>query len=158
MGLDPTARKDEDIQSLGEFGSVVLEQLWTLSGTTGIVRKGDNCVSILCGRAVFLPPREWTSVMLPYKMIVNGHISVFGALHKKGLLSGLAVTKGGQIKVQVWNTTSEVIYLTPKTVLVNVVGTKIEIKRMGESKTREVNIIEEDVDIGKEIEKMIRKK
>ena len=147
-------KKDDPIR----LGSVLLEQMWNLKGTTGIARGSSNSVSVLCGRAVFLPPKQWTQVLLPYKMSVVGGVSVFCGLSRKGLFAGLAITKGGQIKVNVWNTTSETICLMPKTVLVNITGAKVEVKRMGEPETLSINQVIIDEFWREEIKGRIKEK
>ena len=58
----------------------------------GFSRKGENQVSIQAGRAVFLPPKQWKQILLPFKLTVKGHISVFCGLCKKGIIAGLAIT------------------------------------------------------------------
>ena len=42
------------------------------------------------------------------------------ALQKIGLIAGLSLTKRGQLRVNTFNTTDEVVYLTPKIAMVNV--------------------------------------
>ena len=43
---------------LGSLGEVILEQMWPLQGGNAISRKDDQSVSIMGGKAVFLPPKE----------------------------------------------------------------------------------------------------
>ena len=57
---------------------------------------------------------------------------------------GLSVTKGGQINVNAWNVSGESTYLTQSTVLVTVIGTVIEVRRLGYSANQ----------VGIELEKM----
>ena len=52
-------------------------------------------------------------------------------LQRQGLIAGLGITKGGQLRVNVWNATDEAIHLTAKTVMVNVVGAKLSVKYFG---------------------------
>ena len=117
--------EQKESSNLGYLGEVILEQLWPIIGGTAISRKGEESVSIMAGKAVFLPPKEWTQILLPYKINVRGHVSVFCSLNRKGVIAGLAITRGGQIKVNAWNTSEETLYLTPKTLLVTVKGTRI---------------------------------
>ena len=58
-------------------------------------------------------------------------------------MAGLAISKGGQIKINAWDTTDEVMYVTPKTVLVNIVGAKIKVKRMGEKRISTLKEVED---------------
>ena len=49
-------------------------------------------------------------------------MTVVCGLCRTGLVSGLAVTKGGQLRIQVWNSGDEAEQLTAKTVMVNVLS------------------------------------
>ena len=53
--------------------------------------------------------------MLPYKLMIEGRVSIFCALSKKGVLANVTVTNGVQIRVNGCNVTDEAIYLMPKT-------------------------------------------
>ena len=110
---------------------VTLEQLWSMSGSSGIRVHNSHSVSVLACNSVFLPPKQWTRVYLPYKVSVVGGVTLTCGLSRVGLVAGLAVTKGGQLRVNVWNATDETVQLTPKTVMVNVLGARVRIKRHG---------------------------
>ena len=88
-------------------------------------------MSLFSGKSVFLAPREWTRVYLPFKANVNGKVTLVCGLERRGLVAGLSVTKGGHLRVNIWNSTRETIQLTPRTVLVNVLGAKVSIKYLG---------------------------
>ena len=90
-----------------------------------------NHVAVLAGKAFFIPPRTWKRLYLPFKVHVGGGTTIALALQKEGLISGLSITKGGQLRANVYNTTDEVIHLTPKTVMVNVWAEQLEIKYLG---------------------------
>ncbi len=49
---------------------------------------------------------------------------------------GLAVTKGGQLRVQVWNSGDEAVQFMAKIVMVNVMEAEVWIKRMGKGPRR----------------------
>ena len=66
------------------------------------------------------------------------------ALQKEGLISGLSITKGGQLRVNAYNTTDEVIHLTPKTVMVNIWADQLAIKYLGQE-ARVLNIWKEEL-------------
>ena len=53
------------------------------------------------------------------------------ALQKEGLIAGLSITKGGQLRVNVHNSTDQVVHLTPKTVMANVWAEQLEVKYLG---------------------------
>ena len=91
-------------------------------------------------------------------MIVKGHISVFCSLNKKGVIAGLAITRGGQIKVNAWNSTDAALYLTPKTILVTIVGTSILVKKLGLAEKVEVHQLVLEESMWKKIEKEIKKR
>ena len=110
---------------------MTLEQLWSLTDGRGIRVHAENSVSILSGRAIYLPSKEWSKIVLPYKVSVIGGVTLLCGLQRPGLVAGLTITKGGQMKVNMWNSTEETVHLTPKIVLVNVVGSKIKVKNFG---------------------------
>ena len=53
------------------------------------------------------------------------------ALQKEGLIAGLSITRGGQLRVNVLNTTDQVVHLTPKTIMANVWAEQLEVKYLG---------------------------
>ena len=59
-------------------------------------------------------------------------MTVLCGLSRPGLIAGLSVTKGGQIRINIWNSNPEVMQLTPKTILVNIFGAEIAVKYLGE--------------------------
>ena len=151
---------DDQLASVRDSsGSVVLEQMWSLEKNLGVSKKGKNCVSLTAARAVFLPPREWTQILLPYKMTIEGRVSVFCALNKRGVLANVTVTSGGQIKVSAYNVTEETVYLTPKTILVNLAGAQVKIRRFGAEEVERINnltVVEKDY--GEKIKNIIMEK
>ena len=62
---------------------------------------------------------------------MEGGTSVAMALQKEGIIAGLSITKGGQLRVNAYNTTDTVVYLTPKTAMVHVWADELEIKYQG---------------------------
>ena len=131
--------------TLGE-GATDLEQLWSLEGSAGIGVYMPEIVSLLCGKAVFLPPRVFTRVYMPYKVTTRGGVLLAVALLQPGLISGISVTKGGMIRLNVYNSTEETICLTPKTTLVVVRAKNITIKQLGKDVRRINSITAEDPD------------
>lgn len=49
-------------------------------------------------------------------------------LPRAGLIAGLGITKGGHLRLNVWNGTESAIHLNPKTVMVNVFAESISVK------------------------------
>ena len=54
------------------------------------------------------------------------------ALQKEGLIAGLSITKGGQLRVNVCKSTNQVVHLTPKTIMANVWADQLEIRYLGQ--------------------------
>ena len=119
-------------EGINKGGKVLLEQIWDLKGCRGVQLHSDSSASIFAGKSVFLPPREWVRVFLPYKLSVEGGVTVVCGLQRPGLVAGLAVTKGGQLRLNIWNSKTETVQLTPKTTLVNVMGAEVSVKHLGQ--------------------------
>ena len=51
-------------------------------------------------------------------------------------MAGLAVTKGGQLRLNIWNSKLEAIQLNPKMTLVNVLGAEVSVRHFGEKKAK----------------------
>ena len=123
-------------EGINKGGKVLLEQIWDLKGCRGVQLHSDSSASIFAGKSVFLPPREWVRVFLPYKLSVEGGVTVVCGLQRPGLVAGLAVTKGGQLRLNIWNSKTETVQLTPKTTLVNVMGAEVSVKHLGQKFVR----------------------
>lgn len=61
----------------------------------------DTSVSIFSGKSAFLAPKEWIRLFLPYKLHIEGGVTVVCDLQRPGLIAGFAVTKGGQLRLNV---------------------------------------------------------
>ena len=59
------AEEKSEKQDKEVMGKVLLEQVWNLSGEKGLKVHLEGSVSILAGKTVFLPPKNWTRVFLP---------------------------------------------------------------------------------------------
>ena len=115
-------------------------------------------VAVLAGKAFFIPPKTWKRLYLPFKVHVGGGTTVALGLHKEGLIAGLLIMKGGQLRVNVYNTTDEVIHLTPKTVMVNVWAEQLEIKYLGQE-AKVLNIRKEELlTVGEKLREEISQK
>ena len=64
----------------GELGEATLEQLWSLTDGRGIRVHAENSVSILSGRAIYLPSKEWTKIVLLYKVSIVGGVALLYGL------------------------------------------------------------------------------
>lgn len=60
--------------------------------------------------------------------MVEGRVSILCALRKKGVLTNVMDTTRGQIKVDSYNVVEETMYLTPKTILVDLARAQASIK------------------------------
>ena len=97
---------------------------------------------LLSGKSRFLPPREWQRWYLPFKLEVSGGALISSALQREGVISGVIRTLGGMIRLDVYNTSHNVIRITPKTPLVSIGGYKeIKIVRLIPVQTVEVEEI-----------------
>ena len=128
--------KDQESPGLNCGGKVLLEQIWDLKGCRGVQVHSDTSASIFAGKSVFLPPKEWVRVFLPYKLHIEGGVTVVCGLQRPGLVAGLAVTKGGQLRLNIWNSKEEAVQLTPKTTLVNVAGAEVSVRHFGEKEAK----------------------
>ena len=119
----------------------MLVQLWSLGHGTGkgIKYNSEKSVSILAGKSCVLPPQKWTVLYPPYKVNCHGHVTLVCRLTRKGTLSNLIVTAGGQLRIHVLNVTDETIQLTPRTVLVNVLGSEVRVQYFAEG-VEEINM------------------
>ena len=154
--MDPVGfagkRSRKSIKKLGTLhasisagdGCARLEQLWNTEGTRGIQFHSPECVSVLSGRAFFLPPKMWTRLYLPYCVHMEGGVSLTLGLQREGLIAGLAITRAGQLRVNVWNSTDATIYLTPKTSMVHVHAAKIFVRHLGRDSVL-VNSMQQEV-------------
>ena len=128
--------EDQESPGLNCGGKVLLEQIWDLKGCRGVQVHSDTSASVFAGKSVFLPPKEWVRVFLPYKLHIEGGVTVVCGLQRPGLVAGLAVTKGGQLRLNIWNSREEAVQLTPKTTLVNVAGAEVSVRHFGEKKAK----------------------
>ena len=117
-----------------EEGNVMLEQIWNTEGSRGITHHSPELVTILSGRAFLLPPKEWCRIYLPYKIMMQGGVTLTSGLQRVSMIEFLAIKGGGHLRVNAWNLTDEIIYLTPKTTMVNVRGKKIVIWYLGQDR------------------------
>ena len=62
---------------------------------------------------------------------MDGGTSITLALQRAGIIAGLSLTKGGQLRINAFNATGEVIGLTPKIAMVNVHANQLEIRYFG---------------------------
>jgi len=111
-------------------GRVRLLQLWEVEAGRGLtITRGGTLV--LAGKSRFLPPQSWSRLYLPFKVEVEGGITISSALQREGIVSGVVRLIGGQLRMDVFNSTSEVVRLTPKTQMACLAGySSIEVVRL----------------------------
>ena len=73
-----------------------------------------------------------TIIYPPYKVACQGKVTIACGLTRRGTVSNLVVTAGGQLRVHVLNATDKTIQLIPKTILVNVLGSDIKVQHFAE--------------------------
>ena len=113
-------------------GLVLLEQMWESgSGHMGIKTNPNDTFSLTAARSEFLPPKLWKRTLIPYKARIVGASTFVCGLHRPGLVAGLTLTKGGLMNVDIYNSIEEMVYLTPKTVLANILGVDVFIHEFG---------------------------
>ena len=109
----------------------MLEQLWSTVSTRGLSGASSQRVSVLAGKAFFIPPRTWKKLYLPYKIQMIGGATVALSLQKDGLIAGSSLTKAGEPRVNAYNTTNEVVHIAPKIVMAAVWAGQLEVKYLG---------------------------
>lgn len=132
-------------------GKATVEQLWCTEGARGLSAKNPKQVAVQAEKDFFLPPLTWKRLYLPFKVALEGGTSVTLALQKPGVVAGLSLTKGGQLRVNIFNTTKEIIYLTPKTAMANIHADHLEIRYLGKH-PKVLNMeVERIVDFGEKL-------
>ena len=93
-----------DVAKTMNFGwKILLEQMWDLKVCRGVQVDSDTSTSIFVGKSVFLPQKEWVRVFLTCKLHIEGGVTVVCGIQSPGFVAGLAVTKGGQLRLNTWN-------------------------------------------------------
>ena len=117
-------------KSHGRGGTVRVHQQWEIKDGTGIsvTPKG---VQLQSGKPRFLPPKTWERWYLPWKLEVEGGVTIASCFQRPEVLSGVVVTSGGMVRCEVYNTSERVIRVTPTTPLVSLHGhSSIEVVRL----------------------------
>lgn len=96
-------------------------------------------LSLLLGKVHFLGPHSWTALMLPVQLeLRRGPFCVVGALSKEGLVTDVAMTSQGQVRINIYNSTAEVYTLSAKLAVVQVFGVRdLIVSRIGEGEKQE---------------------
>ena len=116
-------------------------QLWEVEAGTGIniTKQGTQ---LLCGTTRFLSPLTWTRVYLPFKLEVQGGVTLSSALQRDGLISGAVRLIGGMMRLDVFNANEDAVKLTPKTQLATLAGySDIQVLKLAHSSA--LNTVEE---------------
>ena len=116
--------------------AILLEQMWDLGGNKGHKLNSDGSVSLTAARSEFLSPQKWKRIQLPYKVSHVDSPTFVCGLQRPGLVAKLSITHGGQMNVNILNSTSEVVHLTPKTTLVNILGAHVSVQEFGKEARR----------------------
>ena len=70
-----------------------MEQLWSTVSVRCLSCVSTQRVSVLAGKALFIPPKTWKRLYLPYTIHLGGGTAVALSLQKDGLIVGLSLTK-----------------------------------------------------------------
>lgn len=109
---------------------MLLTQLWDITDGPGVVLNKHGA-QLLSGKSRFVPPQQWERWHLPFKLEVQGGITICSSLQRRGLVSGVILTSGGMIRLEVFNSTDSVVRITPKTQLVTLLGhSEVLIRRL----------------------------
>ena len=122
-----------------------MHQQWEIKDGTGIsiTPKG---VQLQSGKPRFLPPKTWERWYLPWKLEVEGGVTIASCFQRPEVLSGVVVTSGGMVRCEVYNTSDRVIRITPTTPLVSLHGHKsIEVVRLAKAHTAAVDTLAESL-------------
>lgn len=113
-----------------EGGHIRLVQQWEVQGNGVAIAK--DIVKVFAGKTYHLSPRCWKRLYLAFKLEVDqGGVVIASALSRDGLVSGVSLTSGGMLRLDVYNSTSKVVRVAPITQLVSIRGhSKVEIKRL----------------------------
>ena len=122
-----------DLRKLDNLGrAVLLDQIWELgSGHIGIKTNPNGTFPLTAARSEFFPPKSWKRVLIPYTTQIVGGCTFFCGLFRPELVDSLTLAKGGLMNVDIYNSTEEVVYLTPETVLADILGAKVFIQEFG---------------------------
>ena len=83
-----------------ESPQALLEELWACHGVSEIQKSKDGkCITILCEKAIMIPPKSWRRVYLPYKLTIRGSVNVLYGLQSNNCVVGIPMTKSGHIRV-----------------------------------------------------------
>jgi len=106
----------------GPRNHLVIHQRWTVPKGVTIRRSGDTVV-IPIGRTYYIRPRAWRTLHVPWKLeLKNCQCSITSAVNVRGVLSSVMVEKTGALKVNVFNSSEEVVCIPARTLGVRVFG------------------------------------
>ena len=139
-------------------GNVIIEQVWPISVGNAIKKISEKCVGILAGKAHFLPPGRWSCIPMPYRVIMTGCFLIMCALSKEGLIAGLTITNGGHLRLNIFNSLDEPVYIGPKTVMLHLRNCNVQVKKYGGVKVANVENEWDDIAWAENIEREVREK
>lgn len=124
--------------------------MWSLTDGAGAVRVKDSehTVQVLAGKARVLGPQTWTRLYCPFRLTCYKKVTVVSALQRDHVVSAVCVTKGGYMRVDVFNAAIEPLTISAKTPLVTIMGGHVNIhfledKRVSVKMCSEVEITDD---------------
>eukprot|EP00210_Caulerpa_lentillifera_P009663 g9219.t1 len=126
-----------------EGTSAAVPELWEVQGNGLAIEK--HVVKIFSGRTHHLSPRTWKRLYLAFKLEVDyGGVTIGSALSRDGLVSGVVLTSGGMMRLDVYNSTSKVVRIAPATQLVTLRGhEEVEIERLQPTRATVESVVSE---------------
>jgi len=100
---------------------LVITQRWDVPKGIKVTRSGDTIV-VPFGRAHFINPYSWRSIILPWKVKPCRSCNILNTSNIKYLISSFSIGKEGEIKIQVFNGSSFSVPIGAKSAAVRIFG------------------------------------
>lgn len=97
---------------VGSYSKVVINLKIFSKGYHWI--QNGNVAYLSIGRTLFVGAKESVLITLPIQVSLEGIQGLVSCLQRKGLMSSVYLTRNGLIRVQMYNTTEDVITLSPR--------------------------------------------
>jgi len=122
---------------------LVIRQRWTVPKGVTVRRSGDTVV-IPVGRTYYIRPRAWKTLHIPWKLELSECNCSWGStLNMSGILSSVMVEKTGAMKINVYNTRTEVVCIPARTLGIRLHGVgSYEVEGLPNEDQGDINRIE----------------
>lgn len=119
-------------ETTGRSHVVIIQKWETPKGIS--IKKSEDTICIPISRTHFIKPRECRQITLPWKLKIDGSVTITSAVSIRGTLSSVVVETQGGIKVTIYNTTDEVLCVPARTAGVRIFGVEShEVKKLPNS-------------------------